>query len=294
MNQENFKGRVAGIQWNNRLASNLLMLWFVFAIVVFCILLLTPILLGFAALDHQSLLSLLEEPKIQRRYIIVFCKAIFFVGGSLLYFIYRDFNRIEDMFVCKPLPLAHPDPFYVTLETLCISRGLRMPELYVFTGSAISRMVTAAVLQGTGGRSKVILTQADLNLAQPVQEALAAQIVQRLYTRDALFLTALCFIGFFPDHMAEAANKISRVLLKPALFLTDKIMGPFRSLVLKLRMAKLDVGALELTKVKGPAHDLLNRLAPLKDVQEHYYDSYLPLFITQTDGPYRLRMLDAS
>ncbi len=275
-------GRIAAIQWNNRLMSNLLMLWFVLAVFVFSILFILPIPVIVAVADPAHAKDFLYSDDVIRRVLLITAKIFGGLSFAALCFVYRDFNRAEQSFEARRLELSHPDPFDMTLENLCISRGLQVPELFLLGGQA-GNLVTAVVLQGLKKRSKVFLTQADLYLPRELQDALAAQIVQRLHTRDTLFLTLLTFIGYFPYHMVQGANIVGKVLMGPALKATEFLLKPVRSWIIDLRHSRLDVGALELTKEKGPAQELLELLAPYETLQRLYHDPYLPLFIMQTD-----------
>lgn len=77
---------------------------------------------------------------------------------------------------------------------------------------------------------------------------------------------------------------------------TDTLMAPVRKLILNLRMAKLDVGSLELTKDKSSAAQLLEVLAPLEAIEKYYYEAYLPSLLPSLRGRTvcgRLRKLKA-
>jgi len=171
---------------------------------------------------------------------------------------------------------------------------LSVPELFVIDDAASLRpdLVTAVVLQGLGNRSKLLVSPAILKLSGELQEAFIAQAVQRLHTKDVLFFTLLCFLGYFPFHVMREVNAIARIMFKPFLIITDRLMAPVRKMILNLRQAKLDVGSLELTKDKTSTAQLLEVLAPLHVIERTYYEAYLPLFIAKSEGPYRLRMLE--
>ncbi|MDP2206950.1 MAG: hypothetical protein Q8K65_11660 [Alphaproteobacteria bacterium] len=275
---------IARIQWNNRLKSGALCLLFIVAMAVFALTLFLMIAApaSFVPESGLSIPQMLAEPKMQLRILRFFTKVFFFAAAATLYFIYRDINNIDRLFSAQPLQLRSSDSFYRALENMCIARGLKTPALYIFSPVIFPPPhVSAAVVQGVGGKSALILTQGALNLEPPLQQALAAQVVQRLYTKDTYFLTLLCFLGHFPFHVSRATNVIGRIVFWLPLKAADFVLRPFRPLILNLRLQRLDAGALDLTKDAAPLAALAERLAPLPVVEHYIYTPYLSLFITK-------------
>lgn len=275
---------IARIQWNNRLKSGALCTLFIFAMAVFALTLFLMIAVP-ASLVPDSGLSIpqmLGDPKMQFKIFRFFTKVFFFASAATLYFIYRDINNIGRLFSAQPLQLRSSDSFYRALENMCIARGLKTPSLYVFSPAIFPPPhVSAAVVQGVGGKSALILTQGALKLEPPLQEALAAQVVQRLYTKDTYFLTLLCFLGHFPFHVSRGTNVIGRIVFWLPLKAADLVLRPLRPVILRLRLQRLDAGALDLTKDSAPLAALAERLAPLPVVENYIYSPYLSLFIAK-------------
>lgn len=289
--KEEFRGQIQTIQWNNRIISGLLMIGFLVSIALFVFLIIGTSVGVVALFDPHILEDIISNDSIFLRAIRLYLKVLIFIGGATILFLRRSLKNIEKIFNASPLGLAHNHPFFQTLENLCISRGLRVPELFVIKGLP-AHFVMAVVVQDLRGHAKVMLAPRAMVLLAPLQEALAAQVVQRIYTRDTLFLTLFCFLGYFPFHMFRQSSKFFKFIWKPFLVATDWSMIPIRRIILNVRSARLDVGALVLTKEKGPMHDLMKVLTPLKEIEIYYHEPYLPLFIARSEGAYRLRMLE--
>ena len=275
---------IARLQWNNRLKSGALCVFFVAGMAVFALTLFLMVALP-ASLAPDSGLSLpqmMHDPKMQLKLLRFFLKIFFFAGGMTLYFIYRDIKNIGVIFSARPLTLHSSDTFYRAVENMCISRGIKMPALYVFNHTVIPpQTVTAAVAQGVGGVSALIVTEGTLKLAPPLQEALAAQAVQRLYTKDTYFLTMYCFLGHFPFHAARSANVIAKYLFWLPLRAAELVLAIARPMILNLRLQRLDAGALELTKDAAPLDALAAQLPAMDTLENYFYAPYLSLFIAK-------------
>lgn len=290
------KGQIKKIQWNNRIKTNLLFLYFFVSIFIFTTFLLAVILLIFSVFDHGIIKDFTNNPDSLFRFSRLYLKALGFSVMGALVFIYIGLKKIDRSFGATPLTLKSNDPFYRCLENLCISRGLKVPEIYMINSQNLMppHYITAIVLQDFHKKSKLIITPGAYRLAPALQEALLAQVVQRIYTGDTIFLTFLCFMGFFPFHFLRATNPVVRFIYKPFLILTDKIMAPARKMIINMRHGKLDVGSLELTKDKQAMAQLMKELTSLKKIEEFYHEPYLPLFITRPDDNYRHHLLDKS
>lgn len=294
MTTEAFQGQIKRIQWDNQIISGLMMAYFLIGILIFVSLISACLVAIVSVFDPGLVQDILSDAKMQLRFARSYIKLLFFALAGAFYFVYRDFNQAERMFGAVPLDLRASDPFYRMLEAQCISRGLPVPSLYVIDDPAHlpPGAVTAVALHGPSRQSKLLISPAVRRLDPELQEAFIAQAVQRLHTKDTLFLTLLCFLGHFPFHLLEQSNAVARTVFKPFLKVTDALMAPARRAIINLRMAKLDVGSLELTKDKSSAVRLLDALAPLETISQHYHEAYLPLFIAKSDGPYRLRTLE--
>lgn len=294
MGSTDFQGRIKRIQWNNQVISGLMMVYFVVSILVFVSLIFLVFLSVTYIFDPNSVSSIAHSPVVQRKFARIFGKIVFFSFAGAYYFIYRDFKDAGTRFGGTKVNLKHDDAFYKELETQCISRGLKVPELYVIDHKFYidPSYTTGAVLQGPSGQSKLIITPATYSIASDLRKAFIAQVVQRLYTKDVYFLTLLCFLGYFTFHIEHGIAKLYAKILRPFLWTTDRLMSPVRKIILNLRLAKLDVGSLELIKDKANAHALMGVLTSLEDIGHYYHEAYLPLFIAKSEGPYRLRTLE--
>lgn len=286
---------IAAIQWNNRLKSLLLTLVFLLGILVFAVTLVlmigVPVML-FSKDPNFRPEVFFDNPRVQWHVFKFFTKVLLFCLGAAGFFIWKHISHVGKVMSARPLKMASTDPFYRALETLCISRGLRVPDLYVFQPYALRKdMVTAAVMQGTGGSWALLLTEGALQLKPALREALLAQAVQRVHSKDTFFLTLFCFLGYFPFHIMNGTNRIGRIMFRLPLAAADLLMKPLRPRVLDLRLARLDAGSLELTKEAGPMAELLSTLPTHRDIEQYFYDPYLPLFIAQSDGAYRKGLL---
>jgi hypothetical protein len=280
---------IAGIQWNNRLKSVFLTFMFLFGVLAFSLTLITMIAAPIAVFDPKFRGdNLLHNTHLHLQVVKFFLKILFFSLGATLFFIWKNISKVEHVMMAKPFKLTSSDAFYRELENLCISRGLRMPDLYMFENRAVPRtLVTAAIMQGFDGKWALIVTEAAYRLPPPLREALLAQAVQRVYTKDTLFLTLFCFLAYFPHHVANGTNAIGRVLFKLPLAAADLVLKPLRPHVLDLRLARLDVGSLELTKEAGPMAELMTKLPRHADIGAYFYDPFLALFIARSAGSYR-------
>ncbi|MBW7911228.1 MAG: hypothetical protein H3C49_08155 [Alphaproteobacteria bacterium] len=275
---------IARLQWNNRLKSGAMCIFFIAAMGIFALTLFLMVAVPVSLVPDSgiTLAQMITEPKMQTRMLRFFAKIFFFAGGMTLYFIYRDINNIGTIFSASPLVLHSGDRFYRAVENMCISRGLKMPMLYVFDETTVPpQIVTAAVAQGVGGKSALVVTEGALNLSPALQEALAAQTVQRLYTKDTYFLTMFCFLGHFPFHVARSANIIARYAFWLPLQASDVLLKMIRPRMLNLRLQKLDAGAMELTKDAAPLDALASQLATPQQLDDYFYAPYLALFITK-------------
>jgi hypothetical protein len=285
-------GRIKAIQWNNRIKTLLLMTWFILAIMLLSCLVVGVVTFVATGFDFAAFKNTFFSSNSEFRLLRFFLKFLGFIFLGAYLFLKRDIDHIERIFDARNLPMAASHPFYRELETLCISRGLKVPSLYLMNMN--SDLVMAAVVQGFSRDWKLILSKAAISLPEAEQKALLAQAVQRIYSKDAFFFTIFCFFGYFPFHVLQEANKFSRMALRPFLFIVDIFMAPIRPLILNLRMARMDAGSLELTKDKQGMLDLMRHLAGKEALIKYYYEAYLALFIMQTNSEYRKSALDQS
>ncbi|MEZ0226845.1 MAG: hypothetical protein ACAH83_19975 [Alphaproteobacteria bacterium] len=282
---------IAGIQWNNRLKSVFLTFMFLFGVLAFALTLVMMISVPIALFVPDPKFRLdnfMDNGRLHLQVLKFFLKILFFSLGATLFFIWKNISKVDRVMMAKPFKLTSSDTFYRELENLCISRGLRMPDLYMFENRAVPRtIVTAAVMQGLNGQWALIVTEAAYRLPPPLREALLAQAVQRVYTKDTLFLTLFCFLGYFPYHVANGTNAFGRILFKLPLAAADLVLKPLRPHVLDLRLARLDVGSLELTKEAGPMAELMTKLPRHAEISTYFYDPFLALFIARSAGSYR-------
>ncbi len=284
----NFQGRIKAVQWNNIIKTNIMMVSFLLVIFIFVTLLMALVVGAIAVFDGKEALDIIQDETFQFRYARIYLKILVFSIAGAFYFIYRDFQHSDEMFGARPLSLAHDDEFYRVLENACISRGVTVPELSVIEDEEAidTRYVTAVVLQGPQKQAKLIITPATYHLPLPQLEAIIAQAVHRIHTRNTLFFTVFSFLAYFPFHM-KRNNPIARYVLGPLLWVIDMILKPLRKSILNMRFTKVDVGAIEITKDKAAMHDLINNLATLEQIKVYYHDAFLPLFITGSDSVYR-------
>lgn len=293
---ERLPDNIAKTQWNNRLKTVALSTVFLLGIAVFALTLFFMIALPISLAPNSGfdLASALSDPKMQVKIARFFLKVLFFSLAGALYFVYRDIKNIGAIFSADRLEMRTTDPFYRTLEQKCIERGVTVPDLYLFRKNAFPvDGISACVAQGAGGKSALILTHEDLNLTPDLQEALAAQVVQRLYTKDTWFMTLYCFLGHFPFHMSRATNVIGRYLFWLPMKAADLVITPFRPLILDLRLARLDMGAVEITKNAESMGRFLQHLMTLEEVERFIHAPYLSLFIAAS-GKTREKALTTS
>lgn len=288
-----FGGEIKRIQWNNRLKTSILCLSFILGIFIFTSLWILLFMIPVVYFEgvHEVVNKITGDGMLfyGGRILKIYVKMFFLIWGIFSYFIYIDLKNVGLLFGAQRLDLPHNDPFYQVLENFCISRGLSVPDLYIGGDNAVipPHLVTGAVVQDYRKTSSLVITPAVYNLEKPQLEAFLAQAVQRIYTNDTMFLTMFCFLGFFPRHIMRHANIIFKTLSKPFLTLVDVMLGPVRKVVLNMRFASLDVGALELTKEKEPMQLLMTKLATLEDLSHYIRDPYLSLFIVAGNDEYR-------
>ena len=291
----NFGGNIKRIQWNNRIKVLLLSLSFFIGIFIFTTMWIGLFLsVGIAVDGWESVSSQLGlDGASQFKIVRVYLKIFAIVIGIYLFFLYRDLKNVGHVFDARPINLPAGDEFYKILEEFCIARGLRVPDLYVGNegGAMPEDAITGVVTMDMSGKSSLIITPATYHLERPLLEAFLAQVVQRIYTKDTMFLTFFCFLGYFPYHLKRHSNVIFRFLAKPFLWVTDLLLVPVRRMVMNMSFARLDVGALELTKEKAPMDELLKRLAPLSVLDERYHTPFLTLFLVSSEDEYRRVML---
>ncbi len=292
---EEFGGNLKKIQWNNRLKTTALSAYFILGVFIFTTMFLAAILvplglyMGFEGLMKEITGSTSDIVRLIKPYIKVFAA----ITAAFLFFMYTDLKNVGDFFGAERLNLKHDDLFYKTIENFCIARGLAVPDLYITRedGFIPDEFVTGVVTQDFTGKASLVITPSVYHLDKPHLEAYLAQVVQRIHTKDTLFLTLLCFIGFFPFHLKHQGNPIFNFVARPFLYVTDIILKPVRDMIINMRFARLDVGALELTKEKQPMDELLDILTPLADVRIYIEDAYLPLFLAKTNEDYRKMLL---
>lgn len=297
MDEGSFAGEIKRIQWNNHLKTAALSAYFFFGLMIFTAMLVAVVLIPAMILDGpQAVLGYITQDSYSLFKVIrPFLKIMSFLTLGIFIFIAVDLKRVDKMFRAKKLDMGPGDWFYRTLENMCIARGLRMPALYVTdTQNPVipPHFITGVVTESFTKQTSLIVTPAVLeDLSRPQCEAFLAQVVQRIYNRDTMFLTLFCFIGFFPHHLQKRGNRIFRVLARPFLYSTERCLRPIRAQIIQMRFGRLDVGALELTKEKKPMAELLERLTPMSEISNYIHDPYLTLFIARTGGEYRHALL---
>lgn len=290
-----FQGNIKQIQWNNRLKAIGLCVYFVFGILVFTTMLLS-IIFGavFAFGGYEEMMkSLGGDASDIIRIVKVYVKIFFAVGAAFVYFIYTDMKDVGYFFAADRLNLKADDVFYKTLENFCIARGLQVPDLYLTqeNGMIPDAFVTGVVVRDFTKKTSLVITPAAYHLDKPHMEAYLAQVVQRIYSGDVMFLTLFSFLGHFPFHLKQSGNPIFNFVAKPFLIVTDFILKPVRKMFMNMSFSRLDAGALELTKEKQPMQELLSMLTPVDQLAEYIEDAYLSLFLVNTDDAYRQAML---
>lgn len=294
---ETFGGEIKRIQWNNRLKTFYLSFYFLFGLLLFAVLITALFLIPFVLFGQaDEYMKHVMEGRLHDIYRLVkpTVKIFIFVIAAYFYFLYSDMKNVGRFFGAYRMELNSGDAFYKILENFCIMRGLRVPDLYCISeeeGFIPAHFVTGAIVEDYTGKASLVITPAVYHLEKPLLEAFLAQAVQRIYTRDTLFLTRFCFLGYFSFHLLERSNPVFAAIAKPFLTVIDRILKPLREKILTMRFASLDAGAIELTKEKAPMDELLSQLTPLSDVQDFIYDPYLTLFIVQTDEEYRKVLL---
>lgn len=290
-----FQGNIKKIQWNNRLKSIGLCVYFLFGIILFTTMLLSVVFAVIYAFGgyEEIMDSLGGSVSDTARILKVYVKIFIAVGAAFVYFLYTDLKDVGYFFAADRLTLKADDLFYKTLEDLCIARGLKVPDLYLTqeNGMIPDAFVTGVVVKDFAGKTSLIITPAAYHLEKAHLEAYLAQVVQRIHSGDVMFLTLFSFLGYFPFHLQQSGNPIFNFVAKPFLIVTDFLLKPVRSMVLNMSFSRLDAGALELTKDKAPMQELLSMLTPVEDIAPYVEDAYLSLFLANTNDAYRQEML---
>lgn len=295
-NNDNFRGRVKKIQWNNRIYTGLLSLVFLVGIFLFVTMLIGSIFGLVTLVTGEWDIFYPETATDWRRIVRPYIKVSIFVVLGTLYFLNSSIENIAKMFMAVPVNVAHDDLFYRAIENSCISRGVTMPKLFVINDSRAlnENMTTGIVARNLKGENILIFNHKTLNMPAHLLDSYAAQVAHRIHSGDTLFLTILCFLGFFPYHLKQEAMPIVKQIISPFLWITDKIIAPFRKIIIDMRFSRLDVGALEISKDKEAMGELLKILASIKDIRKDIHDPYLPLFITNSDDEVRTRILKSA
>lgn len=291
-----FHGRVKQIQWNNRIYTGLLSLVFVVGIILFVTLLIGSIMLPIAAISGEWDILSPDSATEWRRIIKPYVKVSLFVFLGTLYFMRSSIENIAKMFYALRVGVAHDDLFYRAIENACISRGVTMPKLYMIQNSLVldKELITGIVVQNTSGENLLIFNQKTMDMPEHLLDSYAAQVAHRIASGDTMFLTILCFLGFFPYHLKQEALPGVKQIITPFLWVTEKFIAPFRKIIIDRRFSRLDVGALEISKDKAAMSELLQRLAPIEKIRETIHDPYLPLFITNSDNEKRAKVLKSA
>lgn len=272
-----------------------MMLLFLFGIFIFALTLVAMFVIPISLLSNDPTFSpahVLENARVQWQVLKFFLKILLFVFGAAMFFIWKNISRVSAVMGAQPLKLQSTELFWRELETLCISRGLQMPDLYMFENRTVPRtLVTAAIMQGVGGKWALVVSEGAYRLKSEMRQALLAQAVQRIHTGDMHFLTFFCFLGYFPAHIALGTNKVGKILFKIPLAAADMFMKLFRKRLLDLRLAKLDMGAVELTKDAGAMRELMKLLPTHAEVEKYFLEPYLSLFIARSEDGYRDKVM---
>ncbi|MEZ0259581.1 MAG: hypothetical protein ACAH80_01140 [Alphaproteobacteria bacterium] len=286
---------IARTQWNNRLKSAAMMLLFLFGIFIFALTLVAMFVIPVSLFSGDPSFRLdhvLENARVQWQVLKFFIKILLFCTGAAMFFIWKNISRVGAVMGAQPLKLQSTEPFWRELETLCISRGLSMPDLFMFENRTVPRtLVTAAIMQGVGGKWALVVSEGAYRLKPDLRQALLAQAVQRIHTGDMHFLTFFCFLGYFPAHISLGTNKAGRILFKIPLAAADMFMKLFRKRLLDLRLARLDMGAVELTKQAEPMRELMKLLPTHAEVEKYFFEPYLSLFIARSEDGYREKVM---
>ncbi len=294
---EHFQGNIKRIQWNNRLKSIGLSFYFIIGIFIFVTLFMaaifSPVLVtgGIEGLVKIFSSKYATDPnytifKLLKPYI----KVALFIMASTLYFFHKTLSNIGSFFDAIELNLNSKDQFYRILENMCISRGLKIPNLYISNNNMVmpNNLITGVITTDLKGVNSLIITQAVYELPKGLQEAYIAQAVSRIHSKDTMFLSLFCFFAYFPYHLEQSMHKYVAILFKPFLIATDFIIKPVREMIIEQRFAKLDLGSIELTKEKNPTIELLDRMATYEEMTVYIHDPYLSLFICKRADEYRL------
>ena len=294
MDKNFFGGNIKRIQWNNRLKTLFLSLYFIYSMFFFTLIThASLVLIAELASPFTDLPIFYGDPSKPHipKLINIFIKLMLGVLVLCVAFLYEELKKIGEFFGATLKPFKRNDPFFKTLEELCIARGLTVPDVYITNEDSKipDHYITGAVVQDPKGKASLIITPAVKRLEKPLMEAFLAQVVQRIHTKDTMFLTWFCFLGYYLYHL-EKENPVVKIF-KPMIYLTEKVTAPVRNMILNMRFGRLDAGALELTKEKEPMQKLLSRLAPLEKIKPYMEEPYLTLFIVKTDVEYRKALL---
>ena len=298
--EEQFGGEIQRIQWNNNIKSLWLSLYFILGIFFYVTIILATVFAVIIAIGYaidpenffQDFTNYELKPSNIYRIVKPYAKVFIFVSLAIMWFLKESLSDVGHFFSAQKLELPHTDPFYKTLENMCIERGLTVPQIFIWSDTIFSdNDIAGAVVQDIQKRTSIVVSPATFRLPPDEMEAFIAQMVYRIYSKDVMFMSLLCFFGFFPDHLRHNMPKPVAKIFSPYLKLTNIVLSPIRNTILNMRLGRSEIGAITLTRKKAPMAALLEKLTPLETVRIYFYDQYLPLFITKTDEEYRKALI---
>lgn len=252
--------KVVGLQsfiWQNNLRSLLLLILF-------------PVLLSVIIYLAFLSITILETEDLAVASIsaldLIGSSFIYILGGVGIWFLIAwtfHTSMILGMTGAKPLERRDNPTLYNMVETLCISRGVPTPALYIIEDDSMNAFASGL----SPKKSLIAFSRGLLNTLTPEEvEAVAAHELTHILNRDSRFMViAIIFVGIIQtiaeiflrvridsgnsDNKNSGNAMLVLILIKVAVF----IIGFFITVLVQFAISRrreflADAGAVELTK----------------------------------------------
>lgn len=264
--------KVVGLQtfiWQNNFRSLVLLLLFplLLGIIVYLV------LFGFSVADSHSTLSAgLTAWELMRTF------WYYIIGATVLWFLVAwMFNKamILGMTGAKPLERKDNRQLYDMVETLCISRGVPTPSLYIIEDDSMNAFASGL----SPNKALIAFSRGLLNQLTPQEvEAVAAHELTHILNRDSRFMIiAIIFVGIIQT-VAEIFLRVNVIpgnrdrdngnawLVILAIKIVVYVIGFLITLMVQLAISRrreylADAGSVELTKTSEHLISALQKIS---------------------------------
>lgn len=276
--------------WENQLKTTLLVLLFPVLLfstifgVLFLYFFLNPVALPVDGALSDVALETQTIPTLSLT--LFYFQQILFIGLPLLliwFFVSISFHRqiVFSMVGAQAITRKEMPDLYNTVENLCISRGLPMPQIGVMNETGMNAFATG----WNPKKSWIVFSRGLLeNLEKEEIEAVAAHELTHIINRDVKLMTILVvFIGIlgtlgyvllrfnFAGGSRKKDGRIAAVLLVLGitLYLFSLLIFPFIQLAIsRKREFMADAGAVELTKDNQAMISALQKISGQSEIQK--------------------------